>query len=231
VEATAVKVLIFGTVYCDTEEKRSLAGQWGALHRALNPGCDLLLVDSKSPLAIHGVPTLQLGDNIGHLARAGQDGWGRAFCAGLRYAIVNEYDYVVHVEGDSLFRLSAHTFCGFMRDQDLPTFVCGINGTRYEEFAWVETGIMFFETHYLRSHHFIERYNWTDGKAKRYPNTPEAVIWKMLSEDNALNMVPIRVMRDDKGILTPDNLGEYDWISHTTPDIYNRFVISAMVAA
>lgn len=226
-----MKTLIFGTVYCDTEEKCKLAWMWGKLHRALNHDCDLLLVDSKSPMPIYGAPTLQLGDNIGHLARKGQDGWGRAFCAGLRYAIVNEYDYVVHIEGDSLFRFCVTPYCEFMHKHDLPTFVCGINGTRYEEFAWVETGIMFFSVPYVQSSRLIERYNWTDGKSKQYPNTPEAVIWKMLRDDKTLNMVPIKVMRDDKGVLTPENVGEYDWISHTTLDIYSRFVTNAMVAA
>jgi hypothetical protein len=53
------------------------------------------------------MPRLQVyrfPDNIGHLARGGKDGWGRAFCKGLEMAIDGQYDYVVHIEGDSLFK-------------------------------------------------------------------------------------------------------------------------------
>jgi hypothetical protein len=226
-----VRVLIFGTTYCATEEQRDLAAMWAALHRAVNPECDLLLVDSDSPLAIHDVPVLQLGDNIGHLGRGGQDGWGRAFCAGLQYADVRGYDCAVHVEGDSLFRHPVAKFCEFMTKQDLGAFVCGVNGTRYQEFAWVETGIMFFSVPYIRDSRFIERYDWRDGKSKKYPNTPEAVIWKMLREDDQLNTVPINVMRDDKNTLTTENVMEYDWISHATPTMYRKFVTDTMVPA
>jgi hypothetical protein len=130
-----MRVLIFGTVYCDSEAKRHLAGQWGDLHAALNRDCDLLLVDSSSPLAVHGVPTLQLGDNIGHLGRKGRDGWGRAFCAGLQYAIDHGYDCAVHIEGDSLLRQPVRKFCEFMDEQGLRAFVCSVNGTRFQEFA------------------------------------------------------------------------------------------------
>lgn len=227
-----MKILIFGTVYCDTEEKRELAGQWNTLHKAINPECDLLLVDSCSPLLPPGpVHILQLGDNIGHLARRGQDGWGRAFCAGLQYAMDHDYDYAAHVEGDSLLRLPVARLCEFMSEQDLRAFVCGVNGTRFREFAWVETGVMLLSVPYVRDSRFIERYDWRDGRSKRHPNTPEAVIYEILRQDEALSNAPIKVMRDDLNTLTVDNVGEYDWISHTTPAIYSTFITSSMVPA
>ncbi len=227
-----MSTLIFGTVYCDTEEKLRLACQWDKLHEAVNPGCDLLLVDSDSPYLVPGVhDTLQLGDNIGHLGRNGRDGWGRAFCAGLQYAIDRDYDYVAHVEGDSLFRLPVEKFCEFMEEHQLHTFVCAVNGTKFKEFQWVETGIMFFSTQYISDSNFIERYDWRDGKSKKYPHTPEAVVYEMLDQDGAINVAPIRCMRDDQKVLTVDNVRNYDWISHTTPAIYETFVTSGMVTA
>ncbi len=229
-----MKVLIFGTLYSDTQDKAELASLWRELHKDMNPHCDLMLVDSASPMIPRNVcaPELyQLGDNIGHLARKGQDGWGRAFCAGLQYAADHGYDYVVHIEGDSLFRLPVSRFCHFMCEQDFKAFVCGVNGTKFKEFAWVETGIMFLSVPYVRESNFIERYNWQDGAAKRYPNTPEAVIHRMLAEDSALNVAPIKTMRDDKNLLTVDNVGDYDWISHTTPSIYSTFVTGARAIA
>ncbi len=226
-----MKILIFGTVYCDTVEKQELAHQWCKLHAALNSDCDLLLVDSDSPVPVYNVATLQLGNNIGHLGRKGQDGWGRAFCAGLQFSINGGYDYVVHIEGDSLFRLPVTQLCDFMDEQDMRAFVCGINGTKFREFAWVETGIMFFSVPYIQDNNFIERYNWMDGKSKAYPNTPEAVICDMLRRDGALNFAPIKVLRDDRCTLTAETVGEYDWISHTTPSIYRTFVTNSMVSA
>jgi hypothetical protein len=35
---------------------------------------------------------------------------------------------------------------------------------------------------------------------------------------------PIKTMRDDKKILTPENVTKYDWISHTTPEVYDAFM-------
>lgn len=194
----------------------------------------MLLIDSASPMATCFNKTthvLQLGDNIGHLGRKGQDGWGRAFCAGLQYAIDKRYDYVVHVEGDSLLKQPVTKFCEFMQQQNLSAFVCGVNGTKFKEFAWVETGVMFLSVPYVRDNDFIERYNWPDGKSKKYPHTPEAVIYQMLVDDGVLTTAPIKTMRDDKGILTKDNVGEYDWISHTTPEIYSTFVTKSQVTA
>lgn len=227
-----MRVLIFGTVYADTKEKQDLAAQWASLHRAVNPACDLMLVDSASPYSVgHLVPTLQLGNNIGHLGRSGADGWGRAFCEGLKYASENYYDYVVHVEGDSLLRVPVVKFCEFMSDNDLQTFVCAVNGTKFKEFGWVETGMMFMSVLYVQQSNFIERYNWQDGASKKYPHTPEAVVYEILEKDEVLAVAPLRLMRDDRHVLTKENLGEYDWITHTTPEIFSTFVSSSMVTA
>lgn len=44
------RTLIFGTTYVDTPERETLTRQWLDFHGRLNPRCDLLLVDSQSPL-------------------------------------------------------------------------------------------------------------------------------------------------------------------------------------
>ncbi len=224
-----MKILIFGTVYCKDEESQNLARQWGEVHTALNPTCGFLLVDSNSPMPVSGVPVLQLGDNIGHLGRNGRDGWGRAFCAGLQYAVDHGADYVVHIEGDSLLRRPVRPFCEFMHQNWLSTFVVGVDGTKFKEFEWVETGLMFMSVPYICDSNFIERYNWQDGASKKYPNTPEAVIYQMLDQDRAINVAPIRVVRDDRNVLTKENVRGYDWITHTSPEIFATFVSNLMV--
>src|SRR5580765_1730311 len=182
-------ILIFGTVYADDRNKSQLAQQWVSLHRMMNPGCDLMLVDSNSPMPLPvNVMIYDLGNNIGHLSREGKDGWGRAFCAGLQYAMDTEYDYVVHIEGDSLCRRSVIPVCQEMFWDD--TFVCTVpvRGTRRPERNWVETGLMFFDVRKLNSRNFIELYDWNNGRAKCYPHTPEARIYDLLKDE--LEMLP-----------------------------------------
>ena len=217
-----MKVLIFGTTYIDTETKQKLACQWDAMHEALNPGCDLLLVDSDSLFPAHGVhSTLQLGNNIGHLSRGGQDGWGRAFCAGLQYAIYRGYDYAVHIEGDSLCKLDVMKMCKEMWCTG--TVCCGTDviGTKHKEKNWVETGLMFFDVQFLQRSQLITRYDWNDGGKKRYPNTPEAVLFELLG--NNLTMMPWFHLRDDVGILKLNNVNEFSWITHAAPEVFDAF--------
>jgi hypothetical protein len=86
-------------------------------------------------------------------------------------------------------RLPVTPLCVQMQELNLKALACSVNGTKFKEFAWVETGVMFFSVPYLRDSNFVERYNWQDGVSKAYPNTPEAVICKMLADDYALNLV------------------------------------------
>jgi hypothetical protein len=93
----SLRVLIFGTCYAPTDDKVSELRRWIAVNARLNPvGCDLLLVDSNSLEEDHDralnplVGIVRFPDNIGHLARGGRDGWGRAFCFGLQYALERE---------------------------------------------------------------------------------------------------------------------------------------------
>jgi hypothetical protein len=53
----------------------------------------------------------------------------------------------------------------------------------------------------------------------------------MLEQDDALSVVPLNVMRDDQHLMTKDNIGEYDWITHTTTEIFSTFVTSSTVPA
>lgn len=223
-----MKILIFGTVYCDTLMKQRLASQWDALHASINPKCDLLLVDSASPFVPLGVHAkVQLGNNIGHLSRSGQDGWGRAFCAGLQYAIDKSYDYVVHVEGDSLCKIDVARACEGMLRDSLPVITVPVRGTKHQEHDWVETGLMFFDVQWLRQSNFIDMYDWEDGAGKTYPNTPEAVIWQILDGD--LRYANWRTIRDDKGILSPGtSVHLYDWVTHVSPEVFDDFFVHNM---
>src|SRR5712672_1907335 len=109
-----MKPLLFGTCYVADEAMRDLVIRWSILNRRLNPGLDILLVDSNSPFdPRHFLPTKaplhanvvvrRFVDNIGHLSRGGADGWGRAFCAGIEFAIQSGYSHIVYIDADMLF--------------------------------------------------------------------------------------------------------------------------------
>lgn len=164
-------------------------------------------------------------DNIGHLSRGGRDGWGRAFCYGLEAAIDGGYDYVVHIEGDSLFRLPIEPIIKKMVGEVLSI---SVKGTKLKEHNWVETGLMFFDVKYLIDTNFIERYNWQDGSYKKYPNTPEAIIRQLVG--SSLRIAPWNGMRDDCDKLTVQNLKgkNLDWITHCKPEVFDLFAREAL---
>lgn len=226
-----MRVLIFGTSYVETFAQVAQVINWRTLHVNLNRKCDLLLVDSASPM-IHCFESdgnvLQLGDNIGHLGRGGQDGWGRAFCWGIEYAIDKGYDYVAHIESDSLFRLSVMPICEQMQRDSIRAASVEVNGTKHVESGWVETGLMIFDVGYLRKKCVTDQYDWRDGSTKSYPHTPEWHLAKILGD--ALQIMPWRAVRDDKRELTIANVVEYDWITHTSPEIFDAFVRNKMVS-
>lgn len=247
----APRVLIFGTTYVDTAERLALTQQWLDLHGTRNPDCDLLLVDSASPVrqlvedrhgrlvgvggvldghnvvmnfseAI-GVPIRvhAFTDNIGHLSRGGRDGWGRAFCHGLKTALGEGYEYVAHIEGDSLLRLPVMPIIERMKRETIAVASVPVEGTKRKEIGWVETGLMFFNVKWLAETKFIERYDWANRKERP---TPERVIFDLIGAD--LTMLPLRAERADKSQVTVDNVGDLDWVTHChgRPEIYDRFV-------
>jgi hypothetical protein len=218
-----MRILIFGTTYVDTPAKQKLARQWRDLHRRINKPIELMLVDSASPMLpeLHNVDIHRLPDNIGHLSRGGRDGWGRAFCFGLEYAIEHGYDYVCHVEGDSLCRINFKTICARMMMRGIVARAPHVMGTRKSEPGWLETGLMVFDVRFLKEIDLVGRYDWEDGKSKKYPNTPERMLGGLLN--GFVEITPWRSQRDDVGQLTVNNVWGYDWISHTKPEIYDAY--------
>lgn len=214
------RVLLFGTTYVDSPDRVNLTRLWLRTHDALNPDCDLMLVDSASP-RLHEVEiparcrVHQFGDNVGHLSRSsttpGRDGWGRAFCRGLEIACEENYDYVVHVEGDSLLRLRVMPICEHMRREKAACFSTPVEGMRVpgSGVGWVETGLMFFSTKYLRESDFVREYDW---ERRKISPTPEVVVRQLLGKD--LVMQPWRALRADKNQVTAENVLELDWVTH-----------------
>jgi hypothetical protein len=225
------RVLLFGTCYVDSEARVKLTVQWAELMLRLNADCDIWLIDSQSPLMPRLDPRIRIfsfPDNIGHLSRRnvtpGKDGWGRAFCKGLQLAIDGRFDFVAHIEADSLFRLSVLPICLRMRrDKIMAASIPVLSGARVIP-QWVETGLMFFDVEFLRRSNFVSRYDWPNRRSRP---TPEVVINRMLGPH--LTMMPWRGMRQDKlPTISRHNIAEagFDWITHFHNDgaAYDKFL-------
>lgn len=213
-----MKKLLFATTYVDTVEKLKLLTMW--LDRAMLDECDIMLIDSASPLFPYvprKVKFFSFTDNVGHLSRRGRDGWGRAFCMGLDTALEQGYDYVAHVEGDSLLLPPVAPVFAEMRTKNLDVMSTHVSSQP----SWMETGLMLFSCGWLRRIEFTKRYDW-EHRA-RYPE-PERVVGDIVKGAHYASL-PWRGMRDDFKELTVDNLAArgLDWLTHAPLNVMERF--------
>lgn len=240
-------VLIFGTFFVDSPDRERLTEHWIKLHTTLNPDCDFLAVDSQSPIRKfedwtpydsqrHKRMYFNFPDNIGHLSRAattpGKDGWGRAFTHGLWVAQELGYEYAVHIEGDSLFRLNVKIETDRMRRERANCFSNYVHGTRHHMPGWVETGIMLFNVDYLKRSNFIAKYSWPNRRASP---TPEIIVRQLVGKDLVIQP-HWKVLRADKNQITKDNVESLglDWVTHQhnsgQQEVYSKFVEMALRA-
>lgn len=205
----------------DTLEKRAVQNLWFKMSEH-NPDCDALIVDSNSPLLPHvpaKVAYYTFADNIGHLSHGGRDGWGRAFCYGLQYAIKEKYDWVVHVEGDSLCKLDLAKVAAMLDETGSCAATIPLSSWKTQ----IETGFIFFSVEWLRDTKFVELYDWSSRT--RYPE-PEKVVKSMCGSD--LHIMKYHGMRDDFKELTVDNVAErgLSWLTHAALPVMERFAVA-----
>ena len=213
------EILLFGTTWVDTLEKRAVQNMWFDMAKR-NHKCEALIVDCNSPM-LPLVPSHVMyythEDNIGHLSRGGRDGWGRAFCHGLDHAVRHGYRWAVHVECDSICKLDIVQEAERLDLAEHPVATIPLS-------SWaghIETGLMFFSVEWLRDKRFTERYDWM--RRVRYPE-PEKVVKYLCDED--LHLQGWRGMRDDFHELTEDNVRErrLDWLTHADLRVMEAFV-------
>ena len=156
-----MKTLIFGTTYVHNDLTSWIVQEWIRLHSKMNPGADLLLVDSASPVPLPlGVDVIQLGDNIGHRWRDGhgKDGWGRAFCAGLRHAVREGYEVVACIEGDLLCKVPVQRLLRPMLSSGAD--IAAPHATPHQ---FIEAGLMVMTGRWLREFDLAGKYDWEQG--------------------------------------------------------------------
>jgi hypothetical protein len=236
------RTLLFATTFVDSPNKARLLGHWLSIAIGLNSSCDLLLVDSASPHPLfisreHSAPFQKVDvtssnlvadlrcrytlaafpDNIGHAFKDGADGWGRAMMCGLQTAIAKGYDYVVHIEGDLLFRLDVALIVASMHAHDI-----GALSTIEPVQFFLETGILFFSTKFVERTNLIDRYNWPDLGSTRFM---EQKMERLLGEE--LFLKKWLGMRNGNGALTINKIGKLRpvWITQSNdPRTYDEFM-------
>ena len=207
------RTLIFGTSYVSTDWMRSLVTLWAKVVCKLNPGCDVLLIDSYSPLDpsgyIESVKLHRFEDNIGHLSRGGKDGWGRAFCYGLDYAVEHDYRRVCYIDADLIFNKPVAPIFARMEKARVKVS-CPIDLT----YQFLENGLMFFDGDWLRESEFSKKYDWPSSKLT---DLPERRCERLLGDD--VWVLPLHGLRNDFSQLTFEGFDEQmpfgcDFLTH-----------------
>ena len=214
-----MRVLIFGTCYIANEEREWLVDRWMRVMLRLNREAHITIIDSQSPVPIpdtvgDDIEVWSFDDNIGHLGSTGRDGWGRAFCQGLQDAIEFYYDYVVLVDTDILFARPVGPICDYMKKNGIKYGT--VSGAPY---TWAEGGIAFIDVAWMKEIDFIARYDWPNMRPGLFP---EYRLMDIAGPN--LHYLDIPGRRNDDGLITADNAGEFDWVTHAPRDVYEAFL-------
>lgn len=219
------KTLIVGTSYVQGAAASELFRMWADLTTRLNPGVDVLVIDSASPQILPVTRWSQSFDltsfntNIGHLSAGGRDGWGRAFSAGVRNAIDFGYTWLANIECDLLFaRPVAEVIAKMVRNGVKAAAPMAI------PYQFIETGLSFWNVDYLREIDLIGRYDW------EHPPTNGLLPEQRIGEICAGEMfaLPLRGFRNDTRMsaeqlprLFPTGI---DWITHVELPVARKFL-------
>ena len=156
-----------------------------------------MLHDSLVRLDHHGIA--HLPDNIGHINVTGRDGWGRAFCAGVRLAIKFGYDYLAYCDADIICTQPVQPIIGKLHKAGVKA-ACPWDST----YNFPENGLMYLSVPYLRDSEFTRRYGWGDRTRTPDPlQIPEMVFERLMGDD--LFILPMRGLRNDLDQLTVNN--------------------------
>lgn len=241
-----MKAFIFGTVYLQDAARAELAQMWIELMQHLNPEFDLLFVDSfTDPLwrslvpslkdvPVHTIkegdpmPPLQKGvnwitfpENLGHLSQHGVDGWGRAFSRGVQYAIDHNYDYVVNLECDLLFKPKVMDLLNVVKQHGIGTLSCVD-----PHYFFMENCICFMDVNFLKERGFVQNYDWKNRQQQPLPEyVCEAILNPKLFYKRFIGC------RDDFGQVKMEDVVKYDYITHAhDQNLYYAFMKQNMPA-
>ena len=251
-----MRTLILGTCYVSADKEGAqnyssrIVELWAKLAIHLNPGVDILLVDSASPKSpgeflkplgfdywlIDGPGprpeqsprmVVSFQDNLGHINTTGIDGWGRALSWGIECAIRRRYDYIAYMDADIICTFPVGPIIDKMARSGVKA-ACPMDPS----YQFLENGLMFMEVNYLAESKFVERYDWVSRKfsADRM-EIPERVFEELM--EDVIFTLPIRGLRNDRDAVTVNNLAGaspyakngLDYITHCRDfELYNRLL-------
>lgn len=208
------RTLIAGSCHINNQHKRQLLGLWARTTAWLNPDCDILVIDSCSPIELPQMPdhTMihRIDDDAGHAFHtSGGDGWGQAFCKAVEIAGEAKYRHVMLTECDLLFARRATPIIDAMETSDV-LFAAPMDPT----YLFLESGLCFADVQWMKKVDFAARYDWRNfTMAELSERKLERVA------GNRLFTLPLRGRRNDQHALTPDNLADSfpygcDYITH-----------------
>ena len=220
------RILIGGSAYIDSPEKRELALMWLKTVRAQNPGpvFEIVVVDSCSPIpcaSFMDCKVIRFDDNVGAISRGERDGAGRALTKIWELAIAGGYEYIVHWECDFLFAPSVREV---QRKMQRAAVVCAVPGFA-APYQFCEWGISFFWTRWVEEFDLIAKYDWQNAPV--YPIV-EIRLENIIGDD--LFILPFRGRRNEDGLLNPGNLANHfpyhrpDWLHHADLPTMRQFL-------
>ena len=236
-----MRTLIACMTFIQEPWQRDLLCAWYALATTLNPGTDLLIVDSASPIPpqsflpghwkIHAMADddeipkhpgdqfmARFHNSLGHPfydavpMGAGSD---RAQVKIFEIAIASGYDRAVYIEADVLFVRPVEPWLERMTK---PAACPGM----VNHGLFPESGLLFFDPAYFQSIDYVKRYNW------RGPCFPEGEkrMWDILGDQ--LEFLPLKGNRDGWGT-EPEHLQErypegLDFLTHAKIETHREFL-------
>lgn len=219
------RTLIVGTSFIQGAAAAETFSMWASLIRRLNPGTDVLVIDSASPTPLpveRWTPEfdcISLPDNIGHLSRGGGDGWGRSFSIGVSNAVERGYDYLANIECDILFAKPVAEIIARMERANVKC--CAPMAMPYQ---FTETGCSFWSVPYLRDIQLVEQYDWK--RSTLNGPLPEQRIDTICADE--MWALPLRGFRNDMRVtadqlkrLFPDGI---DWLHHAELPVLRAFL-------
>lgn len=241
-----MKTLIAGAAFVKTHYKRDITKLWARLNAHLNPDCDILLIDSASPIPVasfigwQSPQVWELGetppldakdhpeasrfiarfkDDLGHRAGALRD---IPMC--LKMAVAMGYERFALIECDLLFAQPVTPI--FERMEKANVKAAAPMDMVYQ---FVEMGLMFFDVAYLRETGFHEKCACDENIYSKTREWPERTYEKMLGDD--LWILPLRGMRNDGARLNWKNFDDksfpygLDLLTHCNDfGLYEKFI-------
>jgi hypothetical protein len=247
-----MKILIAGSTHVNNFWKRDLLSMWAACLEQKNPDCDLLCVDSCSPITPEsflqwGVKShfcddpleferlskaekktiIRFVDDIKHPFYGGGtlDAGSQALALMASYAITHGYDYWAYIEGDVLFAEPIRAICEKMEKHKI-----GWATMLDPVYRWIQSETMFFSVEWLKSANFIERFAWkTPVQAMDRMSYVEVRLERTFKDD--LWVLPLRGFKNESNQVKWDNVSKMageqglSYLTHC-PDfgLYEKFL-------